>query len=66
MFVESYCLHVCNVTYWGYQVAQDLETYGINYYDITNKKGSELLMGVDCLGINVYNREDRWTKVHSV
>ena len=41
------------------KVGQDLETYGISYYDITNKKGSELALGVDCLGINVYNREDR-------
>ena len=59
MFAQSYCVHVCNVNDWCYQVGQDLETYGISYYDITNKKGSELLMGVDCLGINVYNREDR-------
>ena len=43
------------------QVAQDLETYGISYYDITNKKGSELSLGVDCLGVNVYNRGDRST-----
>lgn len=41
------------------KVAQDLETYGISYYDITNKKGSELSMGVDCLGINIYNRGER-------
>lgn len=41
------------------KVAQDLETFGISYYDITNKKGSELILGVDCLGINVYNEGDR-------
>jgi len=41
------------------KVAQDLETFGISYYDITNKKGSELMLGVDCLGINVYNEGDR-------
>merc|ERR1719228_2162419 len=41
------------------KVAQDLETYGISYYDITNKKGSDLVMGVDCLGINVYDKGDR-------
>jgi len=56
------------------KVGQDLETYGISYYDITNKKGSELLMGVDCLGINVYNREDRlspkinfpWSEINKI
>merc|ERR1712106_740734 len=41
------------------KVAQDLETFGISYYDIANKKGSELILGVDCLGINVYNEGDR-------
>ena len=41
------------------QVAQDLETYGITYYDITNKKGSSLVLGVDCLGINIYKKEER-------
>ena len=42
------------------QVAQDLETYGITYYDITNKKGSSLVLGVDCLGVNIYKKEERW------
>lgn len=38
--------------------AQDLETFGITYYDITNKKGTELVLGVDALGVNVYNKGD--------
>jgi len=41
------------------KVAQDLETFGISYFDITNKKGTELILGVDCLGVNVYNEGDR-------
>jgi len=41
------------------KVAQDLETYGISYFDIKNKKGSDLVLGVDCLGINVYKKEER-------
>ena len=41
------------------KVAQDLETYGINYFDISNKKGSKLSLGLDALGINVYGAEDR-------
>lgn len=43
------------------KVAQDLDMYGITYYDITNKKGSELWLGVDALGINVYDKSDRLT-----
>ena len=42
-----------------FQVAQDLEMYGMNYFDIKNKKGTELLVGIDALGINVYKREDQ-------
>ncbi|RDD46876.1 Radixin [Trichoplax sp. H2] len=43
------------------KIAQDLEMYGVNYYDIKNKKGSDLWLGVDALGINVYEHEDRLT-----
>lgn len=41
------------------KIAQDLEMYGINYFDIKNKKGTELWLGVDSLGINVYGKQDR-------
>ena len=41
------------------KIAQDLEMYGVNYFEIKNKKGSDLWLGVDALGINVYEHEDR-------
>ena len=41
------------------KIAQDLEMYGVNYFDIKNKKGAELLLGVDALGLNVYEKEDK-------
>jgi len=43
------------------KVAQDLETYGISYYEITNKKGSHLMLGVDSLGLNVYDKGDKFS-----
>jgi len=43
------------------KVAQDLETYGISYYDITNKKGTNLMLGVDSLGLNVYAKGDKFS-----
>ncbi|KAL8575368.1 hypothetical protein ACOMHN_048661 [Nucella lapillus] len=43
------------------KIAQDLEMYGVNYFDIKNKRGTDLLLGVDALGLNVYDREDRLT-----
>jgi hypothetical protein len=41
------------------KIAQDLEMYGVNYFDIRNKKGTELYLGVDALGLNIYDRQDK-------
>jgi len=43
------------------KIAQDLEMYGVNYFEIKNKKGTDLWLGVDALGLNIYEREDRLT-----
>uniref|UniRef100_A0A8L0DPY3 FERM domain-containing protein n=1 Tax=Oncorhynchus mykiss TaxID=8022 RepID=A0A8L0DPY3_ONCMY len=43
------------------KIAQDLEMYGVNYFSIKNKKGSELWLGVDALGLNIYQNTDRMT-----
>lgn len=43
------------------KIAQDLEMYGVNYFSIKNKKGSELWLGVDALGLNIYEQNDRYT-----
>nr|XP_020484160.1 ezrin [Labrus bergylta] len=43
------------------KIAQDLEMYGVNYFDIKNKKGTELRLGVDALGLNIYEKDDRLT-----
>ena len=42
------------------KIAQDLEMYGVNYFEIKNKKGTELWLGVDALGINIYEKDDRF------
>jgi len=42
------------------KIAQDLEMYGVNYSDIRNKKGSDLWLGVDALGINIYEKENKY------
>uniref|UniRef100_A0A8C2FJM3 Moesin a n=1 Tax=Cyprinus carpio TaxID=7962 RepID=A0A8C2FJM3_CYPCA len=42
-------------------IAQDLEMYGVNYFSIKNKKGSELWLGVDALGLNIYEHNDKMT-----
>merc|ERR1719322_467770 len=43
------------------EIGQDLEMYGVNYFDIKNKKGTELWLGVDALGLNIYEKDDRLT-----
>ena len=43
------------------KIAQDLEMYGVNYFEIKNKKGTELWLGVDALGLNIYEKDDRLT-----
>ncbi|KAB0351684.1 hypothetical protein FD755_017476, partial [Muntiacus reevesi] len=43
------------------KIAQDLEMYGVNYFEIKNKKGTELWLGVDALGLNIYERDDKLT-----
>lgn len=41
------------------KIAQDLEMYGVNYFDIKNKKGTLLWLGVDALGLNIYEKDDK-------
>ncbi|KAK5606896.1 hypothetical protein CRENBAI_013674 [Crenichthys baileyi] len=43
------------------KISQDLEMYGVNYFDIKNKKGTDLRLGVDALGLNIYEKDDRLT-----
>lgn len=56
------------------KIAQDLEMYGVNYFDIKNKKVTELFLGVDALGVNVYEKSDRlnpkigfpWSEIRNI
>ncbi|XP_017267486.1 ezrin b isoform X1 [Kryptolebias marmoratus] len=43
------------------KISQDLEMYGVNYFDIKNKKGTDLRLGVDALGLNIYEKDDKLT-----
>ncbi|XDV21405.1 hypothetical protein PO909_026505 [Leuciscus waleckii] len=43
------------------KIAQDLEMYGVNYFSIRNKKGTSLLLGVDALGLHIYDPDNRLT-----
>lgn len=43
------------------KIAQDLEMFGVNYFPIYNKRGTEMMLGVDALGINVYDKNNKLT-----
>lgn len=43
------------------KIAQDLEMYGVNYFEIQNKKKTQLYLGVDALGLNIYEKNDKLT-----
>lgn len=41
------------------KLAQNLEMYGVTYFEIRNRKGTSLLLGVNALGLNIYKPEDK-------
>ncbi|XP_025831027.1 merlin [Agrilus planipennis] len=41
------------------KIAQDLDMYGVNYFPITNKKETELWLGVTAVGLNIYEKENK-------
>jgi hypothetical protein len=43
------------------KISQDLEMYGVSYFEIMNKKKTELYLGVDALGLNIYEKKDMLT-----
>lgn len=45
---------------------QDFEMYGVNYFEIKNKRGIELYFGVDVLGLNIYEKEDKYDFLVSI
>lgn len=48
------------------KIAQDLEMYGVNYFEIKNKKGTDLWLGVDALGLNIYEKDDKFVKFKKI
>lgn len=41
------------------ELAQDLEAYGVEFFDIQNKRQSKLILGIDATGLVVYKPPDR-------
>jgi len=56
------------------KVCQDLETYGIAYFDIINSKKTPVWVGVDALGINIYEKNNKlnpnisfpWSEINKI
>merc|ERR1719412_3447644 len=43
------------------KIAQDLDMYGVNYFQISNKKESDLWLGVTNLGLSIYEQDNKLT-----
>lgn len=41
------------------KLVQNLEMYGVTYFHIKNRKGTEALLGITALGLNIYKESDR-------
>ena len=41
------------------RIAQDLEMFGVNYFKVKDKRGTSLLLGVDTLGIKIYEKNNK-------
>merc|ERR1711981_141667 len=56
------------------KIAQDLDMYGVNYFQISNKKESDLWLGVTNLGLNIYESENKlapkimfpWSEIRNI
>lgn len=43
-------------------IAQDLEMYGVTYFEVTNKKGTKLWLGVHNLGMDIYEYGNKFAR----
>ncbi|XP_072163875.1 merlin-like [Diadema setosum] len=41
------------------KIAQDLEMYGVSYFEIKNEKGTNLYLGVDATGLSIYELDNK-------
>merc|ERR1712218_207700 len=56
------------------KVSQDLETYGITYFEVVNKNKTQVLLGIDALGINIYDKNNKlsptlgfpWSEINTI
>lgn len=56
------------------KIAQDLEMFGVNYFKIKNNKDTDLWLGVDAFGLNIYEFDNQlnpkisfpWNEIHKL
>lgn len=41
------------------RLTQNLDMIGVHFFDITNQKGTHLVVGINPLGMNMYKPEDK-------
>lgn len=63
-------MHTC----CGQKLSYNNEEVFLQYFEIRNKKGTELYLGVDALGLNIYEKNDRlspkvgfpWSEIRNI
>lgn len=41
------------------KIVQNLDMYGVKYFPITNKKGTQVLLGITAYGLNIYEESNK-------
>lgn len=41
------------------RIAQDLEMFGVTFFKIKNEKKTDLWLGIDALGLNIYEYDNQ-------
>nr|XP_022912313.1 moesin/ezrin/radixin homolog 1-like [Onthophagus taurus] len=45
------------------KLTQNLEMYGVHYFEIHNKRGTKLLLGIHAIGLNIYKLSDKMNAI---
>ena len=41
------------------KTAQSLNMFGVIYFDVKNKKKTEMKVGIDCFGLHLYDNREK-------
>uniref|UniRef100_A0A5K3FC57 FERM domain-containing protein n=1 Tax=Mesocestoides corti TaxID=53468 RepID=A0A5K3FC57_MESCO len=56
------------------EIAEGLETYGVDFFQICNRRGTSLLLGIDSMGLAIYKPQNKispkvgfpWSEIRNI